>query len=154
MNCRSTITLIATIAIALSSLSISSATGQTNVAKKLIAKAEAVVVKLASTCQADIKSYCPKVVPGEGRMALCMMAHEDQISDKCYGALFDAAEGVELAISNVWRAAEVCAADIDKSCGTVEPGEGRIAQCLIDNKAKLASTCRAEVVSFQDRLKK
>lgn len=97
MSRRSQISVVVTMAIALSISSIASATAQTNIAKKLIEKAEAVVAKLASTCQADIKSYCPKVVPGEGRMALCMMAHEDQISDKCFGALFDAADGVELA---------------------------------------------------------
>jgi Cysteine rich repeat len=148
------VSLVAAIALVLSIPLIGSALAQTNVAKKAIAKAEMVVKQLASSCRPDIKSYCPKVTPGEGRMALCMMAHEDLISDKCYGAMFDAAEGLDLAISNVRRAADACKADIDKVCGTVEPGDGRIAQCLIDNKAKLASTCRAEVVGFQARIKK
>ena len=130
------------------------ANAQTKIARQAIAKAEAVVKQLQNVCSSDIKNYCSKVTLGEGRMALCMMAHEDQITDKCYGAIFDAVEGIDLAVSNVWRAAEVCEGDIEKICSKVEPGEGRIAQCLVDNRSKLATRCRAEVAGFEARMKK
>jgi hypothetical protein len=146
--------LLVTIAMVLTVPLIGSALAQTSIAKKVIAKAEAVVKRLASSCKSDITTYCPKVVPGGGKMALCMMAHEDQISDKCYGAMFDAAEGVELAVSNISRAADVCAPDIKKLCDSVEAGEGRIAQCLIDNKSKIATVCRAEVSGLEARFQK
>ena len=129
------------------------ALAQSNVAKKAIAKAEAAVAKVKKACTADIKAFCPKVNPGEGRLILCMMAHEEQLSDPCFNAAFETADAVELAVSNIWRAAEVCEADIDKICGKVELGEGRIAQCLVDNKQKLATACRAEVAGFESRMK-
>jgi Cysteine rich repeat len=151
---KARVSLVAAIALLLSAPMIVSALAQTAVADKVVAKAEAMVGKLASTCKSDIATYCPKVVPGGGRMAFCMLAHEDQISDKCYGAIFDAVKNVQLSISNIWRAAEVCDSEIDKVCGNVEPGEGRIAQCLIDNKTKLGTNCQAEVAGFQARLKK
>ena len=110
-------------------------------------------LSLKNACAADQKTYCSKVTPGGGRLALCIIAHEDKISDRCFGAMLDTAEGIQLAISNVWRAAEVCEADMDKLCGNVEPGEGRIAQCLINKKSKLSTACRAEVVSFESRFK-
>ena len=27
--------------------------------------------------------FCGQVTPGEGRLVLCMMAHEDKVSNKC-----------------------------------------------------------------------
>ena len=48
-----------------------------------------------------------------------MMAHEDQISDTCYVTILDVADGIELALSNIWRAVEVCEADVDKFCTKV-----------------------------------
>jgi len=154
MKYRNRVLLAVTLAMVMSMPLIGSISAQTNVAKNVIAKAEAVIEKLGTTCKPDIEAYCPKVSLGEGRMAFCMLAHEDKISDKCFSALFDAADSVKIAVKNVWHAADACDQDIEKICGTVEPGEGRIAQCLIDNKAKLGSTCHAEIEGFQTRIKK
>ena len=154
MAFRISLAVVLAAGVAVGAAMASPAAAQTDIAKKAIAKAEAAVAKVKKTCAADIKSYCPKVNAGEGRMAFCMMAHEDQISDQCFNAIFDTADAIELTVSNIWRAAEACDADIDKMCRKVEPGEGRIAQCLIDNKAKLVSACRAEVAGFEARMKK
>lgn len=127
---------------------------QSDIAKQAIAKAEAAVTKIRKACAEDIKSFCAKVTPGEGRLALCMLAHEDQVSDGCFATVFDVADNLDLALSNLARAADVCEEDIDKHCGNVEPGEGRIAQCLIDKEAALVSACRAEVAGFKARVAK
>ena len=129
------------------------ATAQTEIAKQAIAKAEATVKKIMVSCKKDVNSYCSTVTPGQGRIALCIMAHEDKISDQCFDAILDAADGISLAISNIQRAADVCEADIDKVCAKVQLGEGHIAQCLISNKSKISSACRAEVAGFEARMK-
>lgn len=134
--------------------SVNPAFAQTNVMERAAAKAEAAIGKIKNACAGDIDSFCSKVTPGEGRMALCMMAHEDKISDRCFGALFDVADALDLALGNLARAADVCEADIDRLCGEVREGEGRIGQCLVDNKAKLSTPCRAEVTSMEVRLGK
>ena len=138
----------------LPALACAPANAQTPIAEKVIAKAVGAVEKLKGACGTDLKTFCSQVTPGEGRLALCMMAHEDKVSDQCYGAIFDVADGVELAISNIWRAVDVCESDIDKVCGDVEPGGGRIAQCLVDKKSTLSSACRAEVAGFEARVSK
>ncbi len=127
---------------------------ETPVAKAAIAKAEAAVGKVKTSCAPDVKSFCSNVTQGEGRLLLCMMAHEDKISDACYDAMLTAAEGVELAVSNLIRTAQVCDQDIEKHCASVEAGEGRIAQCLIDKKAELSTQCSAEVAGLEARMKK
>jgi hypothetical protein len=127
---------------------------QTDISKQVIAKAEAAIAKIKKACAADINNFCSKVNPGEGRLALCMLAHEDQVSDSCFATVFDVADNIDLALSNISRAADVCEEEINKHCAAVEPGEGRIAQCLIDKEAELASACRAEVAGVKARFAK
>ena len=146
--------LMAVVGILLSlALFVVGAVAQTEVVKNVIAKAEAAMVMVDAACADDFGKYCSTVTPGEGRLALCLMAHEDKISDTCYATFLDVADGVELAISNVWRAADDCEKDMEKVCATVTPGEGRIAQCLIDNKASVSPACRAEVAVFEARIR-
>ena len=126
---------------------------QTPIMRDMMAKADAAWNKIRNACSADVKSYCSSVTPGGGRLILCMLAHDDKISDKCANTLLDVADNIDLAFSNIGRAAEVCGEDIDKICADVEAGGGQIAQCLIDNQPKLSSNCRAEVAGFKARMK-
>ncbi len=127
---------------------------QTNVSKQVIEKAEAAISKIRKACAADINSFCSKVTPGEGRLALCMLAHEDKVSDGCFASVFDVADTIDLALSNISRAADVCEKEIDTHCANVEPGQGRVAQCLIDKESELSSACRGEVAGVKARLAK
>jgi hypothetical protein len=131
-----------------------SAQAETDISKRAIEKAEAAITKIVKACAADIKSFCPRVTLGEGRLALCILAHEDQVSDSCFATVFDVADNIDLALSNISRAADVCEEEIDKHCAAVEPGQGRIAQCLIDKETELASACRAEVAGVKARFAK
>jgi len=147
-------TLAAAAAVSLTVLIAPTTHAETEIAKNAIAKAEAALDKVSAACEADLTKFCSTVSPGKGRLLLCMMAHEDRISDTCYETILDVADAVTLTVSSLGRATEVCSDDIDKLCGNVEPGEGRIAQCLIDNKDKLSSACSSEVTGFEGRIKK
>ena len=129
------------------------AAAQSDVARLAQEKAERSVQKVLKDCEKDLSTYCSQVTPGDGRLALCMMAHEDKISDTCFTSIFEFVDGVELGLSNIWRAAEVCENDIEKNCADVKPGEGRIAQCLIDKKELVSTPCKAELAGLQTRLK-
>ena len=121
---------------------------QTPIMKDMMAKADAAWNKVENACSADVKSYCSSVTPGGGRLILCILAHDDKISDKCADTLLDVADNIDLAVSNIARTADVCDEDIAKICANVDAGGGQIAQCLIDNQPKLSSNCRAEVAGF------
>ncbi|MBA4131589.1 MAG: hypothetical protein C0519_09190 [Hyphomicrobium sp.] len=129
------------------------ASAETQFSKDAVAKAEAALAKVKAACAPDLKSFCSTVTPGEGRLLLCMMAHEDKMSDACFDGMLTAAEGVDLAVSNVLRAAAACDGDIEKLCADVDMGEGRIVQCLIDKKAEISTPCRAEVTGLEARAK-
>ncbi|MFV0369475.1 MAG: cysteine rich repeat-containing protein [Hyphomicrobiaceae bacterium] len=125
-----------------------------NLRADVLAAAEAAFELAKASCDGDISTYCPQVTPGNGRVAMCLMAHEDKISSKCFWTMLEVAQGFAGAESNLENAAEICKSDIKEHCGSVEPGEGRIAQCIDENESKLTPDCAAELTSFRNRLKK
>jgi hypothetical protein len=65
-----------------------------------------------------------------------------------------AALGISLFMgTGAWaQAARPCASDIEKFCGTVKFGGGRIAQCLKQNEAKLAPACKTRIAELKEQL--
>lgn len=118
------------------------AVGQT---QQIAARLDAAVKKVEAACSDDLKKYCSTVTPGEGRLILCMQAHEDKVSEKCDYALFDASRKINRALDRIDRAADICWSDIEKYCANIPEGGGGILRCLTDRKASLAPACQAEV---------
>jgi hypothetical protein len=102
---------------------------------------ESIADSVAKGCEKELQSYCSKVTPGEGRVLACLYAHEDRLSGGCEYALYDAAAQLERAIAALTYLANECSDDLDKHCASVAAGEGRLARCLLDNKAKLTKRC-------------
>lgn len=50
-------------------------------------RALAAVRAAAQACSGDIGRYCGKVVPGQGRVALCLAAHRPSLSPGCTATL-------------------------------------------------------------------
>jgi hypothetical protein len=122
-------------------LSVGSASAQTDIGKAIQEKLAAEAAKLENSCADDIKKYCSDVTPGEGRMIYCMQAHEDKISPKCAFDLEEAATDVQLSADNLKEAITACKAEITGVCGKTQPGQGRIAACLIANKPTASKGC-------------
>ena len=118
-----------------------SASAQTNIGKPILDKLTARIAKLEDACRKDIKKFCSTVTPGEGRMIYCMEAHEDKISAKCTFELRDAATGIQAAADALKDAVIACKAEITGVCGKIQPGQGRIAACLLENKSTASSGC-------------
>lgn len=114
----------------------------------LEAKINAAVKKIQDACAADVKSFCSNVTPGEGRLVLCMMAHEDKVSTKCEYSLYEASRNLDRAIDRLEQVADACWDDIEKHCGTVEAGKGRIAQCMTAKKASFSNSCQTVLNKF------
>jgi hypothetical protein len=124
------------------------ASAQTDAARQIEARLSAAAKKIEAACADDAKKYCSTVTPGEGRLLLCMEAHEDKISTKCDYAVYEAARNLERALDRIEQAADACWNDIEKHCANVAEGGARIAQCLVAQKASLAPACQAEVAKF------
>ena len=121
--------------------SIGSVSAQTDTGKAILEKLTAKVAKLESACAKDIKKYCRNVTPGEGRMIYCMQAYEDKISPKCVFELEEAATSVLSAADALKEGVIACKAEITGVCGKIQPGQGRIAACLLANKSTASTGC-------------
>ena len=103
---------------------------------------ESLIKSVATGCEKELTSYCSKVTPGEGRVLACLYAHNDKISGKCEYALFDAAAQLERFVAALSYVFNECEDDLEKYCGSVRAGEGRLAECLLHkNKDKISERC-------------
>jgi hypothetical protein len=92
----------------------------------------------AGACAGDMQQFCQGVQPGGGRMVQCLTQHKQQLSPGCKLRIVELAEQLK-------EVHQACEDDIMTLCPGVEPGGGRIAQCLKANKAELSLECKAKI---------
>lgn len=101
-------------------------------------------------CKADFDKFCKDVQPGEGRIIRCMKEHEGDFSPECKVHL--AAKKKDLhAHKGAWDKA--CGADVAALCKDVKPGEGRIIECLKENKEKVSQGCKDFIADKKEAFK-
>ena len=119
----------------------STTSAQSNLRDRVAGAIEAV----QGACASDISNFCGNVTRGEGRVLLCMQAHEDQLSRRCQFALYRASRGLERAINRVERIADACMNDIEAHCGDAE----RIGQCLVQKSGSLSQPCQTVLAGLR-----
>lgn len=115
----------------------------------LQARLTAAIGKIEAACRDDINKFCSQVTPGEGRLILCMQAHEDKISGACDYAVYEASHNLQRALDHIEVAADICWDDIVQHCSDVAAGNGRIAQCLASKKDVLTRHCQGAIDQIQ-----
>jgi cysteine rich repeat protein len=118
---------------------------QSDVTKTFVDRLIDQVTKLEKSCAKEIKKFCSTVTPGEGRVIYCMQAHEDKLSPGCSYDLQDVVLALQSSNEVLKEAVTACRADISAKCGTVQPGKGRIAACLVAEKASVSKDCAAAI---------
>ena len=103
---------------------------------------EDLVKSVQESCKKEFESYCKQVTPGEGRVLACLYAYQDKLSGRCEYALYDAAAQLERVVGALTYVANECDADLEKHCAAIQPGEGRLAQCLKKNEKNISERCR------------
>ena len=93
-------------------------------------------------CEKEFNSYCKNVTPGEGRLLACLYAYSDKLSNRCEYAIYDAATQLERAVNALTFLANECRDDLKKYCSGVQPGEGRLAECIAKKKDVISDRCK------------
>jgi hypothetical protein len=127
-------TMIVLVTLAILPLLVTAATAQ-----------QSLVETVANGCKVEIEKYCAQVTPGEGRVLACLYAHGDKLSPKCEYALYDAAVQLERAVAALSYVANECDADLEKYCGSIAPGEGRLLECLEKHDKQVSGRCKQAV---------
>ncbi|BDA41257.1 probable Golgi apparatus protein 1 [Coccomyxa sp. Obi] len=118
--------------------------------------------RLNTACEADIDTLCAEECSPflgsacGGRVLRCLTEKQDAIKSKecadegaikskeCADEVFYFEKMEVNDFRNDVLLAEACRTDVDKYCKHIEPGEGRVHQCLRDNFQKLQDGCRKE----------
>ncbi len=90
-------------------------------------------------CATDVKKFCKDVKPGEGRIMQCMQEHSNELSAECKA---DMNQKKEQHHGEAHQKQEACKGDVEKFCKDVQPGGGRIMQCLKQHSSELSPICK------------
>jgi hypothetical protein len=63
-----------------------------------------------------------------------------------------AAGAAELSWGDKLTLQKACGNDLKALCGAVERGDGRMMQCIADNRSKLSTQCAATIAPLRDKL--
>ena len=87
-------------------------------------------------CDADIQQYCPDSLTGDERRR-CVMQRIKRLDLPCQQIVRERVVR--------WREAEgytlACVEDVKRVCQAIEPGDGRILQCLQEHEQDLSEGC-------------
>jgi len=103
---------------------------------------ESLIDSVAKGCEKELNTFCKDVTPGEGRVLACLYAYSDKLSGQCEYALFDAAVQLERAVAALSYLANECRDDLMTFCSAINPGEGRLLECIEKNDAKVSGRCK------------
>jgi len=113
--------------------------------QQLRARISGAVQQLRQACQDELRNFCSTVTPGEGRLLLCMQAHDDKISRQCELAMLETTRNIGKSVHRMENFAQACWQDIQAHCSGAG---GSVAQCMLDNRASLSAPCQAMVMAM------
>jgi len=94
-------------------------------------------------CKGDLDQYCKNVPHGQGKVVACLREHEAALAGSCKEQLSKIDERHKQMHAHMQGIGEACKGDVGQFCQGVQPGGGRLAQCLKTNQAKLSEPCKS-----------
>ncbi|HSD11667.1 MAG TPA: cysteine rich repeat-containing protein [Candidatus Binatia bacterium] len=97
-------------------------------------------------CEPDIQKLCKGVPFGGGKVRDCLNEHLKDLSPGCK-AMHDSNQGIfaagrQGAAQRRQGLLAACKPDLDKHCKGIEPGGGRLRDCLQKHQSELSDACK------------
>lgn len=89
-------------------------------------------------CAKDRGALCAGIDSGDGKIFKCLQDNKDKLSAECKAHQEKMKEHYK-------EIKEACSDDVEKFCGEIKPGKGRIMKCMRQHKEELSSACKAEM---------
>ena len=100
-------------------------------------------------CKASVRSLCGNVEPGGGRIKQCMREHWNELPADCRS--FISEKSRQARPDHAANGQFACRQDARTLCAGVQPGGGRIIQCLRTHTDQLQAECRRTVEASRSR---
>ena len=94
-------------------------------------------------CRQDAQRLCPGKTGKE--MVPCLKQHSAELSTACQVNLAETRERVR-------QAKDACEEDQKKWCSAVEPGKGRVVECLKTHASELSTGCKEKLAAIANTL--
>ena len=105
---------------------------------------------LSKSCRDDAKTLCTPVNPGEGRMIKCLREKRQDIAKpECRAALLRAMMSSADNYLMDRPLAAACVDDVEKHCSDIEPGQGRVHECLREKESELSPACKKAEIELE-----
>jgi len=104
--------------------------------------AEQLPGSVAKSCEKELTTYCKDVTPGEGRILACLYAYDDKLTIRCGYALYETVAQLGRSLTALAYVASECRDDLKAYCSGINPGQGRLLQCIDKNRTKVSSRCK------------
>lgn len=89
-------------------------------------------------CTGDVMKFCQGVQLGQGDVSRCLTQNRQSLSAGCQSRISALTEQVK-------EADQACQDDIILYCSDVQPGGGRVKQCLQERDSWLSFNCRVKM---------
>ena len=112
-----------------------------------IAEMQATADPLISSfpCMDEIEKFCKDLPPGKGELLLCLSKRKPELSKLC-------SDKIEKHLVKMEESRKICAADMEKFCPGVEPGQGRLLKCMKSKLDNISPACRARVDYYDSKV--
>lgn len=108
---------------------------------------ETTTVLAQDPCTADLAQFCSDIPPGSGSVQRCLQRHEAQLSPGCRARR----AAVERRIRDIVREfVRACEQDMERLCGDIKQGEGRILACMLRQQDDLTSRCHDQTERYEE----
>ena len=97
-------------------------------------------------CAPDIAKFCKGIQPGDGKLAQCLKQNQAALSPACKMHILKTEEALK-------EVDQACEDDIHHYCAGVQPGGGRIKECLANHKSQLSFKCKRTIVKEEKQMK-
>jgi len=92
-------------------------------------------------CRSDVEQFC-RQSQGDPKAATdCLLDHQQEISDACYDKLKQQLNGSGKDGEARSGNGGACKQDVQRLCKDIQPGGGRIINCLRDHQSELSDAC-------------
>ncbi|WP_247030505.1 cysteine rich repeat-containing protein [Ancylobacter crimeensis] len=97
---------------------------------------------IAKSCGKAITTYCGKVNIGSGKVLDCLEKNNAKVPPQCFTDLRAAIASIDKRSVARQDAFRLCRADAAQFCGSVQPGDANLLDCLLASRKVVNKACQ------------